>query len=271
MKWSIFCFQSSIMKHFPLVSLYRTPSIGQGSLLETESLGLANEGYISTFDLMSPSDLSDMLRNIKGQHFTHFRLAHLFIPGKPGDTEYCWILKAFHYHTVLIWLKDADGLHNVLRPLCFLLMNPVRQCLWGSGSLSATACRWHSYNLLWAHLWSKYCFKSTALLVEEKQRHSSFYWTQGCEPRARWKSRAEQVYLASLSCLATVRISLAPLLSSKLARSTPSRSARFWTSPEILWAVTPTRWTCSSTSSKFCHTHTQATWTLVTETFRIYL
>lgn len=56
-------------------------------------------------------------------------------------------------------------------------------------------------------------------------------------------------YLASFSCLATARISLAPLLSSSLARSTPSRSALSWASPGILLAVTPTLWTHSSTSS----------------------
>lgn len=112
--------------------------------------------------------------------------------------------------------------------------------------------------------------KVTALLVKsgrtkKKKKKGIQVFTghkavTGCtqEPGHLCSSRpsAEQVYLASLSCLATVRISLAPLLSSKLARSTPSRSARLWTSPEILWAVTPTRWTRSSTSSKLCHTHT---------------
>lgn len=73
-----------------------------------------------------------------------------------------------------------------------------------------------------------------------------------CSPPEPWPS-AGQDYLASLSCLATIRISLAPLLSSKLARSTPSRSALSWASPQILLAVTPTRWTCSSTSSRHCY------------------
>lgn len=63
---------------------------------------------------------------------------------------------------------------------------------------------------------------------------------------------ARKTYLTSLSCRATVRISLAPLLSSKSARSMPSFSASSWTLPGILLAVTPTRWTCSSTFSELC-------------------
>lgn len=117
-------------------------------------------------------------------------------------------------------------------------------CSW-LGSPGATESR-HSFT--WATWNMKKEFKF--LLDTRLWLHS---WTSGAlTPLHRGAD-----YLASLSCLATVRISLAPLLSSKLARSSPSRSALSWASAEILLAVTPTRWTRSSTSSWLCHTHHQ--------------
>lgn len=68
--------------------------------------------------------------------------------------------------------------------------------------------------------------------------------------------RTKNHYLASLSCRATVRISLAPLVSRRSARSTPRRSAPSWRSAGIFVAVTPTLWRRSSTPSELCrHTN----------------
>lgn len=56
-------------------------------------------------------------------------------------------------------------------------------------------------------------------------------------------------YRASLSCLATVSISLAPLLSSRFPRSTPNFTAASWAASDTFKAVIPTCWTFSSTFS----------------------
>lgn len=168
-------------------------------------------------------------------------------------------MKSFSVNISQWWYFNSD---RVWRLCGVSLIISVR--LRGSGEVSLRfsveeqtgELQTRSFQQLWFQQWLKSSTfhlleltlqEVTVCLSEHKNRLKHLLLEPHPSPR--------QDYLASLSCLATVRISLAPLLSSNSARSTPSRSARSWASAQILVAVTPTRWSRSSTPSDFCHTH----------------